>query len=188
MVQWLMMWLCWIQLASFSIMNCNNEMLARCREYNLVDFNVDDMQACCGGECSVNFLKRFINSEYGDMPSCCLTALPPIAILSRSPENYGDNLTNTNLDFSLGTYEFGRDNCATHHICGDRNLFTTLNDLPNDVHVNGISGSSMAKSIGSIRFHIMDTKGHDHLIVLDNVIYLPSAAKNLISVSQWAKD
>ena len=114
--------------------------------------------------------------------------LAPVAILSSSSEDNKDKFTNANSDFSLGTYEFGMDNCATHHICGDRNLFTILNVLPNTVHVNGISGSSMAKGIGTIRFHIMDTKGHDHLVVLDTVIYLPGAAKNLISVSQWAKD
>ena len=108
--------------------------------------------------------------------------------LSSSSEDDADKLTNANSDFSLSTYEFGMDNCATHHICVVKNLFVTLRDISSHVHVNGISGSSTAKGIGTIRFHIMDTKGHDHLITLDNVIYLPGAAKNLVSVSQWARD
>ena len=175
--QWLILWLCWVQLTLCPVIGSPIE------DYNLVNFSLNDVQACCAGGCSMESLNRSINIDYSNMPSCCLTALPPVAILSSSSEHNEDKLTNTNSDFSLGTYEFGMDNCATHHICGDRHMFTILNDLPNAVHVNGISGSSMAKGIGSVRFHIMDIKEHDHLVVLDNVIYLPGAAKNLISVS-----
>ena len=180
--QWLTMWFCWIQFTSCPV------TAGPTTDHNLVDFNLNDVQECCAGGCTMELPHRSTNIDYSNMPSCCLTASPSIAVLSSSSEDNKDKFTNANSDFSLGTYEFGMDNCATHHICGDRNLFTILNDLPNTVHVNGISGSSMAKGIGTIRFHIMDTKGHDHLVVLDNVIYLPGAAKNLISVSQWAKD
>ena len=183
-MQWLFIWMSWSHLGSCLDMNCYSKGLIEDKHHNLVDFSLENVKACCDDGCSMNCLRKSIDINIDELPSCCLTALPPNLALSSTSENYKDKFTNDDSDFSLGTYEFGMDNCATHHICGDRNLFFSMNDLPGDVHVNGISGSSVAEGIGTIRFHIMDTKGHDHLIALDNVIYLPGAAKNLISISQ----
>ena len=188
MTQWVLLWLCWVRLGLSFEMSHYMKGMAEHKDYNLVDFNLDNVHEGCSCGCPMNIVKRSMDLGSHVMPSCCFTALPPTLALSSSSDDYRDRYTNADSDFSLGTYEFGMDNCATHHICGDKNLFMSMSDLPNDVHVNGISGSSMAKGIGTVRFHIMDTEGHDHLIVLDNVIYLPGAAKNLISISQWAKD
>ena len=104
--------------AFFFCMNCHNDRLFGHTESNLVDFNLNYVQAWYNGGCSMNLLKRSIHLNYGDIPSCCLTSMPPIAILSHSSDNHGYKLTNANSNFSLGsTYEFGMDNCATHHIC-----------------------------------------------------------------------
>ena len=84
--------------------------------------------------------------------------------------------------------EFGTDNCATQHICGTRQLFRTMKEPDFPIGVKGISGISSAKGIGSIAFSIIDDAGKTHDITLDNVIYLPGAVKNLISISQWSRD
>ena len=93
-------------------------------------------------------------------------------------------------DFSLNSNstEFGTDNCATHHICSERDLFVGEIKPISNIGVKGISGSAMAEGIGTIEFTIVDDNKEEHKIRLENVIYLPQAAKNLISISQWAKD
>ena len=54
--------------------------------------------------------------------------------------------------------------------------------------IKGVSGRATPLGIGTIQFILQDDEGVDHLITLDNVLYLPSAPKNLISVSQWASN
>ena len=93
-------------------------------------------------------------------------------------------------DFDLnpkGT-EFGTDNCATHHICYDKSLFVGDIRPISNIGVKGISGCAQAEGIGTVEFTLLDDKKEEHNIRLDNVIYLPVAAKNLISISQWTKD
>ena len=46
----------------------------------------------------------------------------------------------------------------------------------------------MASVIDTIRFVLTDNKGFKHTSQLDNVIYLPESANNLISVSKWPDD
>ena len=46
----------------------------------------------------------------------------------------------------------------------------------------------MASGIDAIRFVLTDDKGIKHTIQLDDIIYLPESAKNLISVSRWSDD
>ena len=99
-----------------------------------------------------------------------------------------DALTNTNVDFDEATVEIGVDNCATHHLCGERSLFTDLRDIDDKILVNGISGSKAVEGIGTVKFMIMDSEGVYREIDLENVVFLPGAAKNLISVSQWSRD
>lgn len=56
------------------------------------------------------------------------------------------------------------------------------------IGVMGVSGSSMASGIGTIRFIIADDDGRKHTIILNDVIYLPELANNLISTSKWSDD
>ena len=178
-LQYMLLVSCWIQSQAIEFMNGQFPV------DNVMDFSFDHINSCCGGGCH---MLRHRCIELVDRPSCCMTAMPPVGALSSSVMDGTDKITNSNSDFSLETYHFGLDNCATHHICGDKNLFVKLEDISSGIHVNGIAGSSAAKGIGTIRFHILDVDGKDHIITLDNVIYLPGAAKNLISISQWAKD
>ena len=83
--------------------------------------------------------------------------------------------------------EFGTDNCATHHICSQIELFTSM-CKSTTIGVKGVAGSSLAEGIGTVQFTITDEDGIQHTICLNNVIYLPSAAKNLISTSQWSRE
>ena len=57
-----------------------------------------------------------------------------------------------------------------------------------NIGVKGIAGPAKAEGIGTIEFMILDDNKGEHKIRLENVIYLPQAAKNLISISQWAQD
>ena len=84
--------------------------------------------------------------------------------------------------------EFGLDNCATHHICTEEKMFTKLFTPEREISVQGVAGSLEAKGVGTIRFTITDDDGRPHQIELNNVILLPSAPKNLISISRWSKD
>ena len=56
------------------------------------------------------------------------------------------------------------------------------------IGVQGVAGSSMASGIGTIQFTIIDDDNVKHVIQLEDVIYLPESAKNLISTSKWADD
>ena len=57
-----------------------------------------------------------------------------------------------------------------------------------NIGVKGISGSSLVTGVEIIRFTIKDDKNKVHEIILENVIYLLEAVKNLISVAQWDED
>ena len=94
---------------------------------------------------------------------------------------------NTKMSFGSEPTEFGTDNCATHHICSRLDLFTSMKSA-STVGVTGVVGSIMASGIGTIQFTLLDSHNKRHVIKIDNVIYLPESAKNLISTSQWASD
>ena len=96
--------------------------------------------------------------------------------------------TNNAFQFVPVTTEFGTDNCATQHICGVKELFVTMNPTTTAIGVKGISGTSMAEGMGTVRFTLKDDAQVVHNITLENVIYLPGAIKNLISISQWSRD
>ena len=62
-----------------------------------------------------------------------------------------------------------------------------MRPAPN-VGVTGVADSSMGAGIGSIKFTTTDESDIKHKIVLDDVIYLPESAKNLIFTSKWDLD
>ena len=98
-----------------------------------------------------------------------------------------DELT-VNFAASNEPTEFGLDNCATHHICTNKRLFTNIIIPKKEIGVNGVTGSLTAEGIGTVQFRMQDDNEKQHLITLDNVILLPAAPKNLISISRWSKD
>ena len=90
--------------------------------------------------------------------------------------------------FDLDPITFGVDNCATHHVCAEKSFFTSdMSPLPN-TGVRGIAGTLPAEGIGTISITIKDDNGNTHRVDLSKVIFPPSAAQNLISVSQWSRD
>ena len=108
-------------------------------------------------------------------------------ILAMANETEGE-MGNQTFTFATKPTEFGTDNCATHHISYEKELFIgEIRDIGN-VGVKGISGSAIAAGIGTIQFTIKDSKGEQELVTLENVIYLPQASKNLISIAQWSAD
>ena len=84
--------------------------------------------------------------------------------------------------------EFGVDNCATRHICSKKELFVGEINTSTNIGVKGISGSFRTTSLGTIRFTIKDDEDKVNEIILEHVIYLLEAAKNLILIVQWDED
>ena len=120
-------------------------------------------------------------------PLCLVTETTDIAdVLILANSNTGKPDTNL-CSFAPTRTEFGTDNCATHHICSQLELFISM-DTSTNIGVKGVAGSSLAEGIGTVQFTITDEDGIAHTITLSNVIYLSSAAKNLISTSQWSRD
>ena len=60
--------------------------------------------------------------------------------------------------------------------------------LIKSVGVQGIAGRAVAKGIDTVVFTVTDDNGAKSTITLENVIHLPEASKNLISISQWSRD
>ena len=93
-----------------------------------------------------------------------------------------------NFSFLDKPTKLAMDNCATFHVCKDKNVFIgDIKESPN-IRVKGVSGTSQASGIGKIKFTITDKEGRLKEILLENVIYLPESPKNLISISRWSRD
>ena len=108
-----------------------------------------------------------------------------IALSNTVTTNSASNLCSF---YSVGVLtKFGINNCANHHICSQLELFTSM-IISTNISVKGVADSSLANGIGAVQFTIKYEAGIQHTITLENVIYLPSAAKNLISPSQWSRD
>ena len=84
--------------------------------------------------------------------------------------------------------QFGIDNCATHHVCTDINLFVGEVTEISNVGIRGVRGVATALGIGTVEFYIISSESKSEKITLRNVLYLPNCPKNLISVSKWSKD
>ena len=54
--------------------------------------------------------------------------------------------------------------------------------------MKGINGVARVAGIGTIQFMIRNSLGKEEQITLHNVIYLPQAPKNLISITKWSSD
>ena len=89
--------------------------------------------------------------------------------------------------FTNDPTEFGTDNCALNHIWSILGMFTTMCTWEK-IGVRGVNERTMAAGISTIPFTITDDENVKHTIVLHNVIYLPEAAKNLISTTKWSED
>lgn len=76
------------------------------------------------------------------------------------------------------------DTGATHHIFHDKSLFTSFSST--DKRVQTASGQLISVlGVGSIEFKVVNNFGDKFkTICLDNVWYIPSCTKNLISGSQ----
>ena len=66
-----------------------------------------------------------------------------------------DELT-VNFAASNEPTEFGLDNCAKHHICTNKRLFTNIIIPKKEIGVNGVTGSLTAEGIGTVQFRMQD--------------------------------
>ena len=103
-----------------------------------------------------------------------------MALANLFPSNDNDSETNC---MSAHIY-FGTDNCATHHICSDYNLFVkSTYRLIKSVGVQGIAGKEVAKGMSTVVIIFTDDDASRSTIILDNGIHLLETSKNLISIS-----
>ena len=73
-------------------------------------------------------------------------------------------------------------------ICYEKALVVGKHSKVQNIGVKGETGSEIAEGIGTITFTINNSHGINHNIEKYNVIYLPTAAKNLILTSHWSSD
>eukprot|EP00957_Ditylum_brightwellii_P142165 10831408-Ditylum_brightwellii.AAC.1 len=52
----------------------------------------------------------------------------------------------------------------------------------------GVGGIRKPESIGTVVFFKTDSEGIEKEIELENMLYIPGAPKNLISISQWSRE
>ena len=139
-----------------------------------VDFQ-DELKTSIDRRPSVNLMHDSV---------CMLSASQEGVILSNQAECEEEIA----FHFDTSITEFGTDNCATHHICNDISLYIEPPTPVDNIGIKGVSGRAQASGIGNIKFKLKDDDGKSHSINLNNIIYLPSAPKKLISISQWAED
>eukprot|EP00957_Ditylum_brightwellii_P090765 6911991-Ditylum_brightwellii.AAC.1 len=84
--------------------------------------------------------------------------------------------------------EFGLDNCCTNHLCYHKRLFKEMREAPYGVGILGIGGVRKPEGIRTVVFHLTDSMGDVHQIELENVLYIPDAPKNLISITPWSEE
>ena len=84
--------------------------------------------------------------------------------------------------------DFGLANCCTVYVCQRKELFKTLNAPPEGQGILGFGCIRKPEGIGTVVFLITDSEGIEREIELDNVLYIPDAPKNLISISKWSRE
>ena len=84
--------------------------------------------------------------------------------------------------------KFGMDNCATHHVCTDINMFIGEITKITNIGIRGVGGVAAATGIGTIQFNLLNSNSESDTITLKNLIYLPECPKNLLSIHRWSKD
>ena len=123
--------------------------------------------------------------------SKCITCMVSEGIMDMEKialANSGNTLEAESFAFDHITAEYGTDNCATHHVCDQRELFTEMGEPLTPIGIRGVTRTTNASGVGTVQFKLKDDDGKQHNIILKDVIFLPNAAKNLISIAQWSTD
>ena len=117
--------------------------------------------------------------SYDKTPTLCLHVTIEPLILSNCIENRDGSY------YSFGPYpkKFGVENCATHHRCSKKFLFVGKIHKILSIGLRDVALSAIAEGIDTVAFKIANYDGTIHNITIDNLIYLPSAVNNLISIS-----
>jgi len=78
------------------------------------------------------------------------------------------------------------DTGATHHITHDPSVFSSTNTYTSNDFVQPGNGSSMP--IRDFGYAFLSSPSSSHFFKLHNLLHMPSINKNLLSVSQFARD
>ncbi|MEE4247441.1 MAG: reverse transcriptase domain-containing protein [Kangiellaceae bacterium] len=78
------------------------------------------------------------------------------------------------------------DSGATSHIVHDQSIFIEMYNFDATKHIlelaDGTRCTEVVKGKGKVSFHLNDTKGVRHEIILENTLYVPSYSQNIFSV------
>eukprot|EP00957_Ditylum_brightwellii_P192891 14686872-Ditylum_brightwellii.AAC.1 len=121
-----------------------------------------------------------INCNPDIQPSTCMHG-QLVALANESATQDGERYLSMD---ELMVIEFGLDNCCTNHVCFHERPFKEMREAPYGVEIPSIGGVRKPEGIGTVVFQLTDIMGDVHQIELENVLYIPDAAKNLISITQ----
>eukprot|EP00957_Ditylum_brightwellii_P208433 15357415-Ditylum_brightwellii.AAC.1 len=88
----------------------------------------------------------------------------------------------------LMAIKFGLDNCCTNHVCCHKRLFREMREAPDRVGILGVGGVRKPEGFRTVVFQLTDSMVGVHQIELENVLYIPDAPKNLMSIAQWSEE
>jgi len=79
------------------------------------------------------------------------------------------------------------DTAANRHVFNDRSKFHTYTPNINDHDVHGSTGLTSAKGVGTVRLEVVKADGTTEKIKLNNVLYCPDFATNVISQAPFKR-
>ena len=126
-----------------------------------------------------NFFTTDITRSDSSLNPCLPVIAKPICLASDSNNENDDSA----YSFGPPSSEFGVDNGATHHIFSEKSLFVGKISKVQKNGVRGVSGLSIAEGMRTISLTINNSNETKYNLTIDNVIYLLTAVKNLISTS-----
>ena len=94
---------------------------------------------------------------------------------------------NTQIHFDTDSVFFVCDNSTTGHICNDIRKFVPGSLRQTNKSITTANGTGPCLQEGTIRLHLNDDNGTEHLFILDNCIYHPNSPVNLLSTRRLAE-
>ena len=97
------------------------------------------------------------------------------------------DLTGNAVSFDSDAHFVVCDNSANTHICNDKSMFTTLDEVQNQSTVATIGGkNSRPSGIGTVKWSWDDSTGKTHEYELPNCYYFPNSPVNILSITEFA--
>ena len=79
------------------------------------------------------------------------------------------------------------DTGSSENVCNNKSLFVGNIKKCTHISIQGVGGALQAAGYGTVKFRVTDDQGQLHDMVVNNVLYVPSAPANLLSPQSWSK-